>query len=163
MFRYSWTWLTIVLVSASLNGVGALPDAEGSSGSLPRGFPVPEGSRQSGIFLAMGVKTETESQPKPSQPLMASGEVLVRFEDGVSPERIDTLLAGLNLRIKNNLGKPNLFVLTILDGNPVKATVVRLKDLPEVAEAGPNYLTFLNPPGKGAAPLTPGQKGNSRN
>lgn len=95
------------------------------------------------ILLAMGLKTDSDT--KPAEPPHAPGQVLVRFKKEVTSERIDSLLAELELKKLKKVGGSSTYLLNISRQITVKAMVKRMRSLPEVAEAGANYQTFLDP------------------
>lgn len=95
---------------------------------------------------AMGVRSGSgpAGQP-PAQADHVPGEVIVQFQDGVSPAARDALLERLGMRVKRSLGGQNAYVVTIVDGSSVAEAIARLKAQPEVRRAEPNRIARLHP------------------
>lgn len=94
--------------------------------------------------------------PGPAQNDFMPGEVIVQFQDGVTPAARDALLRRLGMRVKRSLGGQNAYLVTILDGSSVPEALARLRAQPEVRHAEPNRIVRLHPP---RAPQgTPGAK-----
>ncbi len=85
---------------------------------------------------------------RPDQPAqrIVPGEVLVQFREGTPRERIEEILAELELRMGKPLGSPLLYVLEFPAQRRVREVIRRLKTFPEVRAAEPNYITPLDPP-----------------
>ncbi len=140
---FSALWLAGLLVpSGSMFSKPGLAMEPKSSAVHSSEFS-PAGSGNPHILLAMGLKTENDT--KPVEPPHAPGQVLVRFKKEVSRERIDSLLSDMHLEIKKTVGSAPTYLVKIPGTVSVKVMVERLKLLPEVAEAGANYQTFLDP------------------
>lgn len=106
---------------------------------------------------AMGLRSGSgPAQPAPGQDDHVPGEVLVQFQEGVTPAARDALLRRLGMRVKRSMGGQNSYVVSILDGSSVAEAIAKLMAQPEVRHAEPNRIIRLQPrPGAQGAPATP--------
>jgi hypothetical protein len=76
----------------------------------------------------------------------APGELLVKFQSGLTPQQIDSVLQPLNARVIGSL--PEIGVLEVQvpnagDSNGLKQTLAQIKALPQTTYAEPNGLLYL--------------------
>lgn len=76
----------------------------------------------------------------------APGELLVKFQAGLTPQQIDSVLQPLNARVIGSL--PEIGVLEVQvpntgDANGLKQTLAQIKALPQTTYAEPNGLLYL--------------------
>lgn len=76
---------------------------------------------------------------KPDNPEYALGEILVRFNDGVSRQRIEQIVDSENANIQKVLRNGTVHLITLPDGVQVIDAVSRFSAYPEVKYAEPNY------------------------
>jgi hypothetical protein len=67
-------------------------------------------------------------------------EVIVKFKQGVSTERINEINNAIGCEIIKNIGPTNTFLLKILHGNSVNEIINKYKLFNEVDYAQPNYI-----------------------
>jgi len=72
-----------------------------------------------------------------------SGQVLVRFRDGIEPEEIERIAKQAGLRILRAVSPDRLYLMGITDGSPVENMLERLKGFPEIVYAEPNHPRTL--------------------
>jgi len=84
------------------------------------------------------------------------GVVLVRFRPDVDAQRAQALVQPLGLTIERRLPMGSTYLLRIVDGSSVPEALARLRALPEVQAADPDYRTPRSPvPAPPAGPVTP--------
>ena len=99
------------------------------------------------LTLAAGVPAGARVAAEPSNGLQrlnerefVEGELLVRFEPGVTEGEQATLLAAQGARVKRALPLPRLKLVRLPKGASVHAAAAALSRRPAVAYAEPNYL-----------------------
>ena len=75
---------------------------------------------------------------RPPEPAYVPGHVLVKFNDGVSMDRIEEIVAGQNARIDRKLGRIGVYLVILPDGADVKDAVDRFNAFSEVRYAEPD-------------------------
>jgi len=76
---------------------------------------------------------------KQEKPEYAPGEVLVAFNDGVSQDRIEQIVAGESATVRKIIGNGAVHLIVLPDDLEVMAAVERFSVYPEVKYAEPNY------------------------
>jgi hypothetical protein len=79
-------------------------------------------------------------QPEDKQQPYVLNEVLVKFKPGTDADTIAQILEALNLKTIRNFSIPNLFLMKITDGSPVKSVIKKLETYEAVKYAEPNYV-----------------------
>lgn len=69
-----------------------------------------------------------------------SGEILVKFKDGISGQTVEAIQKEVHLETIRLVSKANLYLMKILDGSSVESVVERLQHYKEVEYAEPNYI-----------------------
>ena len=95
------------------------------------------------VGLAQALGPQTGQAAPPAQ---VPGEVLVQFRPGTPRQRLEEILAELNLRLGKSLGTPGAFVLKFSAPTTVEEVIRRLKQFPEVRLAEPNRYSFTQSP-----------------
>jgi hypothetical protein len=86
------------------------------------------------------IKENTQMGPSRAQrPNYVPGQVLVKFNDGVDAQVVETIQRALSLKTIRIVRRPNFFLMRIMDESSVEAVIQRLRGFPEVADAEPNY------------------------
>jgi len=96
------------------------------------------------IFAALMVVVVVSSDAwsmsgKPEGQVYAPGEILVKFNDSVTQQRIEKLIAGENSTIRKIVGSGVIYLIILPDGMEVMDAVDRFSTYPEVKYAEPNY------------------------
>ncbi len=68
------------------------------------------------------------------------GEVLVKFKEGVSDSKAREIIEGENATVLRIIGEAGIYHIRLQRGDEVKKVIERLKRLPEVQYAEPNYV-----------------------
>lgn len=76
---------------------------------------------------------------KSPRPQFTSNEVLVKFKDGVSPERIASILNDTRTDMITELQRGRLYHVRIVGDRSVESAIARLTSYREVEYAEPNY------------------------
>jgi len=76
---------------------------------------------------------------KSPPPRFAPHELVVKFESGVSPERIASILKDSQTDVIAELQRGRLYHVRILDDRSVESAITRLTSYQEVEYAEPNY------------------------
>jgi hypothetical protein len=105
--------------------------------SDPAGKKVLKNEAESGEIT---IRENAQMEPSPRQrPSYVPGQVLVKFEDGVDEQAIQTIKEAMSLETIRVVRRPNLFLMRIVNESSVEAVIERLRDFPEVSYAEPNY------------------------
>lgn len=118
-------WFIVTLITVSCAGYATEPEH------------VP--ARPVGSTEAQCGKDPTEPS-KDKRNSHAPAQVLVRFKKGTQPQAIDAIQRELHLQTLRIVSKPNLYLMTILNGFSVHDIVTRLKVFKAVEYAEPNYV-----------------------
>jgi hypothetical protein len=109
--------------------------------SDPAGKKVLKNEAESGEIT---IRENAQMEPSPRQrPSYVPGQVLVKFEDGVDEQAIQTIKEAMSLETIRVVRRPNLFLMRIVNESSVEAVIERLRDFPEVSYAEPNYRVTL--------------------
>ena len=88
----------------------------------------------------------TAEPPKGAEDFRGDADVLVRFREGVSEERIQAIAARLNDRVEDEIESVNgLAAIDDLDGESADEVVSEYSKLPEVEYAEPNFEIQADP------------------
>ncbi len=102
-------------------------------------------------FYAVTVRTAqprvlTSEPPKAAESFRGDADVLVRFREGVSEERIQSIAARLNDRVEDEIESVDgLAAIDDLDGESAEEIVSEYSKLPEVEYAEPNFEIQADP------------------
>lgn len=84
--------------------------------------------------------THTFERPmKSSPPRFVPYEVLVKFKDGISQERIASIMKDNRIDVIAEIQRGRLYHARILDDRPVESAIAQLTSYQEVEYAEPNY------------------------
>lgn len=72
-------------------------------------------------------------------PRFVPHEVLVKFKDGISPERITSILNDNRIAIMAEIQRGRLYHVMILDDRSVESAIAQLASYQEIEYAEPNY------------------------
>jgi len=72
-------------------------------------------------------------------PRFVPHEVLVKFKDGISPERITSILKDNRIAIMAEIQRGRLYHVMILDDRSVESAIAQLVSYQEIEYAEPNY------------------------
>ena len=77
------------------------------------------------------------------------GEVLVRFEEGITGEEIDKIAYLMNMKLVKTISTPDssIYLFKLPDGLSVNWAIDNLKKMPEVKHVQPNMIKRLYPVG----------------
>ena len=91
-------------------------------------------------------RTLTVEPPRVAESFRGDADVLVRFREGVSEERIQAIAARLNDRVEDEIESVNgLAAIDDLDGEQAEEIVAEYARLPEVEYAEPNFEIRTDP------------------
>ena len=90
------------------------------------------------IFVAVAVPASGMSR-KPPEPVYVDGQVIVKFHENVSRERISQIVEAENAAIRSVLGRSGLHLVILPEGLEVSEAVNRFNAYPEVRYAEPNF------------------------
>lgn len=76
---------------------------------------------------------------KSQTPRFVPHEVLVKFKDGISQERIASILKDTRTEILSELQRGRLYHIRILDDRSVESAITQLTSYQEIEYAEPNY------------------------
>lgn len=76
---------------------------------------------------------------KSQAPRLVPHEVLVKFKDGISRERIAAILKDTRTEILSELQRGRLYHVRILDDRSVESAITQLTSYQEIEYAEPNY------------------------
>ena len=76
---------------------------------------------------------------KPPAPRFIPYEVLVKFKDGISQERIAAILKDNRIDVIAEIQRGRLYHVRILDDRSVESLITRLTSYQEIEYAEPNY------------------------
>lgn len=84
--------------------------------------------------------TQTFERPmKPPPPRFVPYEVLVKFKDGISQERIASILKDNRIDVISEIQPGRLYHARILDDRSVESAITQLTSYQEIEYAEPNY------------------------
>ena len=92
----------------------------------------------SGCNLDTGKTTIADNKPQSSE--FVEGEIIVKFKDGVSLQKIEKINKAMGTEIVKIFSSGKLFLLQLPEDVSVPVMVERYKRLPEVAYGEPNYI-----------------------
>ncbi len=92
------------------------------------------------FVLLISMSTGMAFSRKPPEPEYVPGQVLVKFKDEVSVDRIDEIILEMDCQIIKVLRGVNVHHLSLPENLSVKEAVDRFSDRPEVNYAEPNYI-----------------------
>ena len=95
----------------------------------------------SGCNLDTGKTTIVDNKPQSSE--YVEGEIIVKFKDGVSLEKIGEINKAMGTEIIKVFSSGNLFLLRLPEDANVLDMLERYKRLPEVAYGEPNYIVRM--------------------
>jgi thermitase len=90
------------------------------------------------IFVAVAVPVSGMSR-KPPEPAYVPGQVVVKFQEGVSRERIEQIVKAENGTIEKVLARSGLHLVYIERDRDVMGAVTNFGAYPEVQHAEPNF------------------------
>jgi len=116
-------------------------------------------SKYSGIFLIIfcvmtGAVLQCAPGREPAKEMhqgqetdYVPGEVLVRFEEGITGEEIDKIAYLMNMKLIKTISTPDspIYLFKLPDGLSVNWAINNLKKMPEVKHAQPNMIKRLYP------------------
>jgi len=76
---------------------------------------------------------------KPQEPPYLEGQVVVRFQDGITGERIAEIVEMEQCSLKSVLKRTRVHLVLLPDGMDVKEALARFESYPEVLSVEPNY------------------------
>jgi hypothetical protein len=76
---------------------------------------------------------------KPAEPQFVPGQVLVKFNEGVSEDRIEEIVRAEGGQVKDIIGRTGVYLITIPEKVDTREAVNRFSARPEVLYAEPNY------------------------
>ena len=91
------------------------------------------------IVISLSVTTAFGMSRKPVEPAYVPGQVVVKFQESVSRERIEQIVETENGTIEKVLARSGLHLVRLEQGQDVMDAVARFTDYPEVQYAEPNY------------------------
>ena len=80
-----------------------------------------------------------ERPGKSHTPRFAPHELLVKFKNGISQERIDFILKRSRINVIAEIQRGRLYHVKILDGRSVESAITQLSSYQEIEYAEPNY------------------------
>lgn len=84
--------------------------------------------------------TSTFERPEKSQaPRFIPYELLVKFKDGISQERIESILKDSRIDVIGVIQRGRLYHVRILDDRSVESAITQLTSYQEIEYAEPNY------------------------
>ena len=90
--------------------------------------------------LALAVDPAVAMSRKPPEPAYVPGQVVVKFQEGVSRERIGQIVAAENGTVEKVLARSGLHLVYIGPDRDVMDAVTSFGEYPEVQYAEPNYM-----------------------
>ena len=103
--------------------------------------PVRSSHEQGYTSRSGNVNRMEESDKKAHE--MASGQLLVRFREGVDPSAIERIQVEAGVRILKAMSGNSIYLMKIVDDSSVEDAVRRLRAYPEILYAEPNYTRGL--------------------
>ncbi len=94
-----------------------------------------------GCNLDTGKTTIVDNTPQSSE--YVEGEIIVKFKDGVSLQKIEEINKAMGTEIIKVFSSGKLFLLRLPKGVNVLDMVEKYKRLPEVAYGEPNYIVRM--------------------
>jgi len=91
------------------------------------------------FVLLFSTSTGVGFSRKPPEPEYVPGQVLVKFHENVSGEKINQILSEQKAAIIKTLGKTGVYLVILPDNVEVVEAVDKLTSYPEVKYAEPNY------------------------
>jgi len=91
------------------------------------------------FVLLFSTSTGLGFSRKPPEPEYVPGQVLVKFNDEVSAERIDEIIFEMDCQIIKVLRRVNVHHISLPEDLSVEGAIDRFSDYPEVNYAKPNY------------------------
>lgn len=79
----------------------------------------------------------------PAKKEYVKDEVIVRFKDTVTEERIKEISTSLSCVIIRKIGPTKTFLIKIKTGGDVKEIIDKYKQFEEVEHAQPNYIKYM--------------------
>jgi hypothetical protein len=80
-----------------------------------------------------------ESPGKSHAPQFIPYELLVKFKNGISQERIESILKDSRIDVIAEIQRGRLYHVRILDDRSVESTIIQLTSYEEIEYAEPNY------------------------
>jgi thermitase len=93
--------------------------------------------------LALAVDPAVAMSRKPPEPAYVPGQVVVKFQESVSRERIEQIVAAENGTVEKVLARSGLHLVRLEQGQDVMDAVASFGDYPEVQYAEPNFKVEL--------------------
>ncbi len=90
------------------------------------------------LLIAAGSQGMAMSRKAP-EPAYAPGQVLVKFDDKASQERITRIISAEKSKVSKVLGRTGIYLVLLPDNLSVEKAVKRFSSYPEVKYAEPNY------------------------
>ncbi len=90
--------------------------------------------------LALAVGPAVGMSRIPPEPAYVPGQVVVKFQEGVSRERIEQIVAAENGTVEKVLARSGLHLVRLEQGQDVMDAVASFGEYPEVQYAEPNYI-----------------------
>ena len=90
-------------------------------------------------LLMLGAGLASSMAQKPAEPQFVPGQVLVKFNEDVSPDRIHEIVQEEGGHVKNVIGRTGVYLITLPDKVDVNEAVKRFSARPEVRYAELNY------------------------
>jgi len=80
---------------------------------------------------------------KPPEPTYVQGQVVIKFQEGVTSERAVEIIEGEGCGIKKVLKRTGLHLVDLADGMDVPQALERFKSYPEILYVEPDYRVEL--------------------
>ena len=93
------------------------------------------------LLFAAVTATALSMSRKPTEPDHVPGKVLVRFKEGVSPERAAVIIASVGGTIESVMASTGVHLVLLPEGMAVEEAIGKLTACPEVLYAEPVHRT----------------------
>ena len=95
------------------------------------------------IILAIAAGDSWGMSRKPPEPAYVPGQVVIKFQNGVTPERAAEIIEGEGCRVEKVLKRTGLHLVKLPEGMDVPEALERFKIYPEVLYVEPDYRVEL--------------------